>query len=120
MKKTIDEKFCSVIYTGKIEELKSQLTYLVHEWGKEWVLDMSEEIKNLEKINGNNFNNISTMQERIYYGSLKIDYRVNSSNKETQKMIFPSIKKKCENADKSFLEKNPSYSLEIIENNSKL
>lgn len=113
MKKTIDNKFYSVTYTGEIDELKLQLGYLAENWTPSMNDMIQEDIKNLENIPFSQNKEFSDMNFRIYYGKEKLTYRMNSSSEQFQKSFFPMIREKCDEVDKQFLKNNPAYNIEV-------
>ncbi|MBU2612495.1 MAG: hypothetical protein KKB62_02120 [Nanoarchaeota archaeon] len=112
MKKLIDKKAFQIIYRGKAEELKSQLENLVSLWNKNLRNAIAQDLDDFGKINSIQNKEVSDMYRRIYYSRERLIYRVNSSNQFTQNIVFPFIINESKEADKNFLEKNPSCRIE--------
>ena len=96
-----------VIYTGTINELKSQLNFIrdVHPMFKGMITD--DELNHFS----NTDNTPKTMYERIEYTKKGIIYGPNGSPMETKYFI---INHYSTLADKKFIEKNGKNSLEVI------
>ncbi|MCR4327573.1 MAG: hypothetical protein NUV46_03265 [Nanoarchaeota archaeon] len=115
MKKTIDEKNYFILYEGLVEEMKVHLENLIGLWDKNLKEMIIEDLNCLENISSEENKEVSDMYRRIYYSKEKLMYRVNSSDKFTQKFVFPLIVENSKKADKKFLEKNPDY--KIVQHN---
>jgi hypothetical protein len=107
MKKIIDKEKCTIIYLGKVEELKNQLKYLtgIH---PQFKLMSNEE--NFKKFPFQEFP-FQTMNERLIYDKEKIIY---GSNGSAQDYKFLNIKHYSDLADKKFIKKHGKKNLEII------
>jgi hypothetical protein len=101
MKKTIDKINYRIIYEGEPKELKSILECLVENFGNAFVGYIKKFSYDKKAI--------SNSRERVYYNDKEIIYVPNVSHK---KLIFPFMINESKEADKNFLEKNPSCRIE--------